>query len=36
MKLLIGWMLGLGTAWAALAIWRRIPPFPDLDPEPDR
>lgn len=34
MKFLIGWTAGLLTAWAALAIWRRIPPFPDLDAPP--
>lgn len=31
MKVLIGWLLGLTTAWAALAIWQRVPSFPDVD-----
>lgn len=31
MKLLIGFLLGLGTAWAALAIWQRVPQFPEID-----
>lgn len=22
--------IGFATVWAALAIWRRVPPFPDL------
>lgn len=39
MRILAGWLLGVATAWAALAIWRTVPPFPDLDyervPEPD-
>lgn len=35
MKFLAGWIAGLATAWTALALWRRIPPFPDIDPEPD-
>jgi len=34
MKFLAGWIAGLATAWAALAIWNRIPPFPDIEPEP--
>lgn len=32
MKLLAGWLLGLGTAWAALAIWRTVPPLGPIDP----
>lgn len=31
MKLFAGFLLGLGTAWAALAIWQRLPEFPDID-----
>lgn len=31
MKLLVGWIAGIATAWTMLAIWRRIPPFPDID-----
>lgn len=31
MKLFLGFLLGLGTAWAALAIWQRVPEFPDID-----
>lgn len=31
MKVLIGWLLGVGTVWAALAIWHRVPEFPDVD-----
>lgn len=33
MRILAGWLLGVATAWAALAIWRTIPPFPELDYE---
>ena len=33
MRFLAGWIAGLATAWTALAIWRRLPAFPDLDPE---
>ncbi|QSM01213.1 hypothetical protein QDA08_gp18 [Microbacterium phage NoodlelyBoi] len=33
MRFLAGWITGLATAWAALAIWRRVPPFPDIEPE---
>lgn len=32
-RLALGFVAGLAAAWAALAIRRRIPPFPDLDPE---
>lgn len=32
MRIAVGWLLGVASAWAALAIWRRIPPFPDIDP----
>uniref|UniRef100_A0AAU8GNJ0 Minor tail protein n=1 Tax=Microbacterium phage Crisis TaxID=3158889 RepID=A0AAU8GNJ0_9CAUD len=35
MKFLAGWIAGIATAWAALAIWRRFPPFPDIDAEPE-
>ncbi|QCW22577.1 hypothetical protein QDA05_gp20 [Microbacterium phage Honeyfin] len=35
MRYLAGWIAGLATAWAALAIWRRFPPFPDIDAEPE-
>lgn len=35
MKYLIGWLIGVGTAWAALAIWQRVPEFPDIDAPPD-
>ncbi|QGJ95238.1 hypothetical protein QDA11_gp18 [Microbacterium phage Jayden] len=31
MRFLAGWIAGLATAWAALAIWRR---FPGLDDDP--
>lgn len=31
MKYLIGFLVGLGAAWAALAIWQRVPAFPDID-----
>lgn len=31
MKFAIGFAAGLAAAWAALAIWQRVPEFPDLD-----
>lgn len=31
MKYLIGWLIGVGTMWAALAIWQRLPEFPNID-----
>ncbi|WQY99808.1 hypothetical protein [Microbacterium phage MO526] len=31
MRYLLGVLTGLAAAWAALAIWRRVPPFPDID-----
>lgn len=34
MRYLLGLLTGLAAAWAALAIWRRVPPFPDIEPEP--
>lgn len=34
-KFLAGFLAGIGTAWAALAIWRQLPEFPDLDADPD-
>lgn len=27
----LGFLAGLAAAWAVLAIWRRVPEFPDLD-----
>ncbi len=36
MKLFLGFLLGLGTAWAALAIWQRVPEFPDIDEPVER
>lgn len=32
MKVFIGWLMGLATAWAALAIWQRFE-FPNIDYE---
>lgn len=31
MKLALGWAAGVLTAWAMLAIWRRIPALPHID-----
>lgn len=31
MKFWLGVITGLGLAWAALAIWQRVPEFPDID-----
>lgn len=31
MRFAIGFAAGLAAAWAALAIWQRVPEFPDLD-----
>ena len=31
MKMFLGFLMGLSTAWAALAIWQKVPPFPDID-----
>lgn len=33
MKIAAGFLLGVAAAWAAIAIWQRIPPFPELEPE---
>lgn len=33
MKTFLGWLAGLATVWAVLAIWRRFPGIPDLDYE---
>lgn len=33
MRFLLGVVAGVATAWAALAIWQRLPEFPDLDAE---
>lgn len=32
-RITLGFIAGLAVAWGALAIWLRVPPFPDLDPE---
>lgn len=32
MKVFIGWLMGLATAWAVLAIWQRFE-FPNIDYE---
>jgi len=34
MRFLAGFIAGLAAAWAALAIWRSIPPCPDFDADP--
>ncbi|QDF19034.1 hypothetical protein SEA_HERMEONYSUS_18 [Microbacterium phage Hermeonysus] len=36
MRYLVGWLAGIATAWAALAIWRRVPPLSEVvwEPEP--
>ena len=31
MRFAIGFAAGVAAAWAALAVWQRTPPFPDLD-----
>ena len=31
MRFAIGFAAGVAAAWAALAVWRRVPAFPDLD-----
>ena len=31
MRFAIGFAAGVAAAWAALAIWQRVPEFPDLD-----
>uniref|UniRef100_A0AAU7J8E9 Minor tail protein n=2 Tax=unclassified bacterial viruses TaxID=12333 RepID=A0AAU7J8E9_9VIRU len=33
MRFLAGWIAGLATVWAALAIWKRVPPMPYIDAE---
>lgn len=33
MRFTIGWLAGVATAWAALAIWQRVPTL-DECPEP--
>jgi len=35
MKFALGFLAGVGAAWAALAIWQRVPAFPDIDNERD-
>lgn len=32
---IVGFLVGITTLWATLAIWQRIPPFASLDFEPD-
>jgi hypothetical protein len=32
MRFTLGFFAGLGAAWAALAIWQRVPPFGPVDP----
>jgi len=31
MRFAIGFAAGVAAAWAALAVWQRVPEFPDLD-----
>jgi hypothetical protein len=33
MKFALGFVAGLGAAWAALAIWQRVPPLGPIDPD---
>jgi len=33
MRFLLGFAAGIAAAWAALAIWQRVPEFPDIDAE---
>lgn len=33
MRFLAGVAVGLAAAWAALAIWQRVPEFPEIDPD---
>lgn len=35
MKFALGFFAGLGAAWAALAIWQRVPPLGPIDPRDD-
>ncbi|QGJ88874.1 hypothetical protein PBI_TEAMOCIL_19 [Microbacterium phage Teamocil] len=35
MKFLAGWIAGMATAWAALAIYQRVPPLGEIVCEPD-
>ncbi len=35
MKFALGFVAGLGVAWAALAIWQGVPPLGPIDPEDD-
>lgn len=34
MKFALGFLAGLGAAWAALAIWQYLPEFPEVDDQP--
>lgn len=34
MRFLIGVVAGVAIAWVALAIWQRVPEFPDIDADP--
>jgi len=34
MRFALGVVAGIAAAWAALAIWQRVPEFPDIDDEP--
>lgn len=33
MRFAAGFIAGLAAAWAALALWQRVPAFPDVDAE---
>lgn len=35
MRFVLGFMTGVAAVWTALAIWQRVPPFPDLEPDGD-
>ncbi|QBI98102.1 hypothetical protein SEA_FIREMAN_18 [Microbacterium phage Fireman] len=35
MRFLAGWIAGIATAWAALAIYQRMPPLTEVVWEPD-
>lgn len=35
MRFLLGFFAGLGAAWAALAIWQRVPPLGPIDASDD-
>lgn len=36
MKFALGFVVGLGAAWAALAIWQGVPPLGPIDPDDER